>query len=405
MRTSRLRRIVLVTGVLLAGCSSGGQRAVRVQSVLLDWFDQTAAAVAAQGPEPDPVAARTWALAWWAADRASAGMSGGPAADAAVATAVHDVLLALAPSRRDALDRALNATHIPRTAATADACVAGRRAAVAVLEERRTDGLSLAAVERPRAAPGRVRLGVWRPTPPGFGPPAEGGLPMGKPFLLRSASQLRPAAPPQPASATYRRDLMEVASVGQDRSTTRTAAQTDVALFWAGSELEVQRRILRAALVADHVATVAGARLLSAYHRVTVDAEIAAFDAKYAYQKWRPVTAIRLGDGVPTDGVPQPGWAPLIPTPSFAEYPSAHTVYAGAAAAVLQHFLGAAPAGPLTVSSPTLADKPRVYTSWQQSVQENVDARVFAGIHFRSSDVAGSALGRAVALYDLARLR
>ena len=395
MRRRRTTLLVLLATLLAvgsAGCAGRASDAHR--NVLATWFEQTDAAVTAQGPPPDPVAARTWALAWWAAECAVVGREDGPFVDAAVSAAVHDVLLALVPKRRTELDDALDGD------ADNAGLQAGRRAAAHVLAERAGDGLG-PSVERAFTAPAPAP-GVWRPTPPQLQEARQAGVRDATPFLLRSADQFRPGPPPRPGSRAYRRDLAEVRELGRDTSSTRTAAQTRVALFWAGSELDVQVRLLRRAMQAAHLSTVRGARLLSAFHRTTADAEIAVFDAKYAYLNWRPVTAIRVdGDGDPT--TPRiDDWSPLIKTPGHPEYPSAHTVYAAAAAAVHTHFLGPAPARPLVVTNASGAR--RTYTTWQQAVEENEDARVWSGIHFRTSDEVGSQLGRRVAAYDLGHL-
>lgn len=394
----RLRPVVallLIAGVL-AACTGGPQENTD-KSVLSTWYEQTNDTVAAQGPPPDPVAARTWALAWWAADRATAGKTDGPYVDAAVASAVHDVLVALVPKRQKALDDAL------ADGANKAGAAAGRKEAAEVLAERSHDGLDGASVERPFAVPA-PSPGVWRPAPPRFQEARQAGMPEATPFLLRSADQLRPGPPPRPGSTAYRRDLAEVRELGRDNSSARTPDQTAVALFWAGSELDVQVRLVRQALRAARLSTAEGARLLSAFHRITADAEIAVFDAKYAHLNWRPITALQVDD----DGDPSTprirDWKPLIRTPGHPEYPSAHTAYAAAAAAVLAHFLGPAPARPLVIANARSEGARRSYTTWQQAVDENEDARVWAGIHFRTSDEVGSQLGRRVATFDLSRM-
>lgn len=385
--------LAMLAAVALSGCS--GTSGSAHTNVLSTWYEQTDEAVAAQGPPADPVAARTWALAWWAADRAIVGRSDGPYVDAAVASAVHDVLLALVPERRRALDDALD------DRADEAGSASGRKQAAEVLAERSDDGLEEQAVEQPFAVPARAP-GAWRPTPPQYQAARQAGVPGATPFLLRSAGQFRPGPPPRPGSAAYRRDLAEVRALGRDDSPVRTPEQTAVALFWGGSELAVQVRLVRQAMQAARLSTAGGARLLSAFHRITADAEIAVFDAKYAHLSWRPVTALQVdGDGDP--GTPRiRDWNPLIRTPGHPEYPSAHTAYAAAAAEVLEHFLGPAPARTLVVADPTSGGGARSYTTWQDAVGENEDARVWAGIHFRTSDEAGSQLGRRVATYALA---
>ena len=387
--------LAVLSAVALTGC--GGSSGSADESVLSTWYEQTDEAVAAQGSPPDPVAARTWALAWWAADRAIAGRKDGPFVDAAVASAVHDVLLALVPTRKKALDAALDDDADEAGSAS------GRKAAAEVLAERSDDGLDGRSVERPFTLPAPAP-GVWRPTPSQYKEARQAGLSDATPFLLRSVDQFRPGPPPRPGSPAYRRDLAEVRELGRDVGSARTPEQTAVALFWAGSELDVQVRLVREAIKAARLSAADGARLLSAFHRITADAEIAVFDAKYAYFNWRPITALQIdGDGDPS--TPRIGdWNPLIETPGHPEYPSAHTVYAAAAAAVLAHFLGPAPARPLVIADASSKGTRRSYTTWQQAVDENEDARVWAGIHFRNSDEVGSQLGRRIAAFDLSCL-
>lgn len=388
--------MAVLSAVVLTGCTSRtGNTDNTDNSVLSTWYEQTNEAVAAQGPPPDPVAARTWALAWWAADRAIAGKKDGAYVDAAVASAVHDVLVALVPKRQKALDDALD------DGADKAGSAAGRKEAATVLAQRSHDGLDGQSIERPFAVPAPAP-GVWRPAPPRFQGARQAGLPDATPFLLRSADQFRPGPPPRPGSVAYRRDLAEVRELGRDNSSARTPGQTAVALFWAGSELDVQVRLVRRAMRAARLSTAEGAQLLSAFHRITADAEIAVFDAKYAHLNWRPITALQVDDSDPnTQRIPD--WKPLIRTPGHPEYPSAHTAYAAAAAEVLAHFLGPTPARPLVIASARSEGARRSYPTWQRAVEENEDARVWAGIHFRTSDEAGSQLGRRVAAFDLAR--
>ena len=166
--------MALVSAVALTGCTdrSGGTN----ESVLSTWYEQTYDAVGAQGPPPDPAAARTWALAWWAADRAIAGREDGPFVDAAVASAVHDVLVALVPERKEALDDALDED------ADEAGSVAGKKQAAEVLAERSNDGLDGQSVERPLAVPVPAP-GVWRPTPPELQEPRQAGVPDATPFF------------------------------------------------------------------------------------------------------------------------------------------------------------------------------------------------------------------------------
>lgn len=375
--------MLLLVGALLAGCGAGAPPvpAPAVGTVPV-WFDQTARAVQEQGGVPDPVATRTWALAWWAADRACDALTPGtpgPAGDAAVATAVHDVLGALVPGRRDALDQALAGAAADRGAAAA----AGRREAAAVLRGRAGDGLSVAEVNRPVVLP-PPSPGTYRPTPPGLTPPQQGGQGDARPFLLTSSAEVDPGPPAPLGSAAYARDLAEVRRLGERTSTARTQAQTDLARLYAPSLVGLLTPAVRTAVVGLDACRAAG--VLSDLHRISLDAQLVAYRAKYAYLRWRPVTAIGGG------------WTPLVDTPPQPEYPAGHTVYAAALAAVLEREVG-----PVAFELRG-GDAPQRYTDWQQVVQDNVDARVWAGVHLRGSDEAGAALGRAVAKLALARL-
>lgn len=400
-RSPRRRRTALaacVAAALLAGLTVA--LVPRPASQNLVWFEQTAAAVEAQAAEPDPVRTRSWALAWWAADRAVHGArvagrdSDGPAQraaeDAAVATAVHDVLVALVPSRRRELDRALDRAPGQRSEA-------GRRAAAAVLAERRGDGLTSAEINRPVGLP-TPAPGSYRPTPPQQTRALQGGQGAARPFLVRSVADFDPGPPPALASLRYRRDLAEVARLGVATGSDRTPEQTELARFWGVSLVTVLAEVLRVAVLPGRTDPEQAA-LLSRFWRVSLDAQLAVYASKYRHLFWRPVTALREG-AVPPG--PMPFWRPLLATPPQPEYPSAHTCIAAAAARVLE--AAGEPAGGFGLTSPGAPGATRRYTRWQQLVSENVDARVYAGVHFRTSDEVGARLGRAVAQAALTQI-
>lgn len=136
------------------------------------------------------------------------------------------------------------------------------------------------------------------------------------------------------------------------------------------------------------------AKLVALFHVASVDTQIATSDTKYAYQSWRPITAIRATD--------DPNWTPLHTTPAHPDYPSGHNTYAGAAERILTGIIGPVARSPYTIGSPTAPGVTRTYTDWHQPSLENVDARVWSGIHTRSADLAGIRLGGDVAGYTLA---
>jgi hypothetical protein len=363
----------------------------------LAWYDTTRATVAAAAQPEQVTQNRIWAVAWIAAARAvkQDGRSGFQAA--AFATALHDALVALVPGQGSQLDAALASTldAVPDSDAKADGTAAGHEEAAAVVAERGGDGLDTASVNAPWTPPAAAP-GIWQPTPPTFGPAVRSGLPHARGFLLHSNDELRPGAPPALTSKRYLRALAEVHALGSETSSTRTAEQTAVAKFVAQPSIDLYGQVLRATIADTHRSLTWQARLVAAFNAIQIDQQIAVHDAKYAYVSWRPVTAIRTGD---VD--PDPAWTPLLATPRHPEYPSGHTGYAGTAEAVLRAFLGPRPPHPVTVTSTTAPDAPRVYARWSTITQETVDGRVWEGVHFRFSDVTAARLGKRVARHDL----
>ncbi|MFE2167325.1 vanadium-dependent haloperoxidase [Streptomyces sp. NPDC059447] len=369
-------------------------------AVVREWYDTTAQTVAAAGAPTQVTNSRTWAISWLAAARATREAPGGRGRaafqDAAVASAVHDALVALAPTRKTELDAALagSLARIPDGSAERRGVAAGARQARLALADRQGDGLDPASVNAPFPVPAAAP-GVWQPTPDGYAPAAQYGNRVAKPFLLDSPSQYRVGPPPALDSQRYRTDLAEVRAYGKSDSTVRTPRQTETAAFWYGSSLTLYTEPLRVALTRSHGSVAEQAGLVALFHAALVDTQIATSDSKYAYTRWRPVTAIRTGS-IDTD----PAWSPLHATPAHPDYPSGHGTYAGAAEAVLDALAGPR-TEPFSFTSPTAPGVRRTYTSWEQLTRENVDARVFSGIHSRSADEAGVTLGQAVGRHAL----
>ncbi|MGW7383125.1 vanadium-dependent haloperoxidase [Streptomyces sp. NPDC054794] len=369
-------------------------------SVALDWYDTTAATIAAAGVATQITNSRTWAISWLAAARATRQVP--PCADrstfqdAALASAVHDCLVALVPSRTQELDTALRSTldRVPDGPAKAKGIAAGARQARLILASREGDGLDPTSVNAPFTVP-PAAPGVWRPTPPDYAPAIQYGNRIARPFLLNTPDQYRVPAPPALDSARYRADLAEVRAYGAADSTVRSKRQTETATFWYSTSLTLYTEPLRVALVRMPQSTVAQARLVALFHVALVDTQIATSDSKYAHLRWRPVTAIRTGA---ID--PDPQWTPLHTAPAHPEYPSGHNTYAGAAELVLRAFTGPRTA-PFALTSPTAPGVTRTYTAWSQLSQDNLVARVYSGIHTRSADEVGLVLGKQVAAHTL----
>ncbi|MEV0176055.1 vanadium-dependent haloperoxidase [Streptomyces sp. NPDC050803] len=403
--TPRPRRTALValgTAALLAAtvAPATAQAGQPRSSVALDWYDTTAETVAVAGAPTQITNSRTWAISWLAAARAArqvpSGVDRAAFQDAALATAVHDSLVALVPARTEQLDAALSRTlqAVPDGPAEDGGVAAGRRQARLVLESRAGDGLDPASVNAPFPVP-EPAPGVWQPTPPGYAPAAQYGNRIARPFVLDRADRFRLGPPPALDSARYRADLAEVRAYGSLDGSRRSARQTETAAFWYGSSLVLYTEPLRVALERSDSSPAWRAELVALFHIALVDTQIATSDSKYTYVRWRPVTALRAGA---ID--PDPDWTPLHSTPAHPDYPSGHTTYSGAAETVLTAFAGPRTA-PFELTSPTAPGVTRTYTGWHRLTTENVDARVFSGIHTRFADEAGVVLGADVARHVL----
>ncbi len=378
----------------------GWQQPPADQALVLQWFDVSQQTVAAAA-FPEPVTqSRTWAVSWIAAARATEDGSSAGFQKAAFATALHDTLVGQVPSQQAQLDAALASTlsTIPNGWQKNLGVAAGQYEASSILAQRAGDGLDTASVDIPYTPP-PAAPGVWQPTPPSFGPAVRAGQKDGRSFLLRSNDQFRPGPPPALGSAKFLNALAEIHAVGSATSSVRTPAQTDTALFIAQDSYALYGQALRAVLADTHHSLLWDARAVAAFHVITIDAQIAIFDAKYVYTFWRPVTAIRTGS---VD--PDPTWTPLIATPRHPEYPSGHAGYAGAAEGVLTALTGPWTPEPIDVTSSTAPGSVHTYTRWSQITQETIDGRVWEGVHYRFSDDTAAKVGKQVAAWDLPRL-
>jgi len=320
----------------------------------------------------------------------------GASPEAAVAAAAYGVLIVEIPNRKTALDAALASTlaAIPDGKAKSDGIAIGQAAANAILAQRANDGSNIVTPYTPGTAPG-----VWRPTPPGFLPAANVSLGKLTPFTITGATQF---APPAPAyfnltSAEYAADYNEVKSIGAVNSTTRTAEQSEIARYWYETSPGFHIRLARDLVVKQKLNLWESARLFALLNIARIDALIASNAAKYTYNFWRPVTAIRAGaeDGNPrTDA--DPAWESFLVTPPFPEYPSNHAIVSAAQSDVMARFFGTDQFGIALVSGPPFAGIVRSFTSFSQTAQEAADSRIYAGIHFRTACADGLALGRKI---------
>ena len=276
----------------------------------------------------------------------------------------------------------------------------GQTVADAILAWRSTDGFTPA----PPPYLGSDDIGKWRPTPPSF---LSGRVPQFAtmtPWGIQSPDQFRPLGPPALNSEQYAADYNEVKAMGSADSPLRTADQTDACRFWESQGPTLFWDQLALDLAADRGYELSdNAQLLATLNLAVADAVIACWDAKYRYEFWRPVTAIPLADddGNP-DTIADAEWTPLLTTPAHPEYTSGHSCGSSAATTVLAAYFGADT--PFVMESQAAPGWVRFYPSFSAAIDEVADARVFAGIHFRTACEDGKVLGSEVAGYIMENL-
>jgi hypothetical protein len=352
----------------------------------------------------------------------SPGERRGQSADAAVVEAAYTVLSHYFPAQAATLD-ALHAdalTAIPDDQRKVVGMRYGAREAADLIAARDGDGLVTpigSTSSFPTMTPGP---GVWRLTPPAYLAPQTPWVASVRPFILESRDQFLPPPPPSLSSGTWVAAFNEIKAHGS--STNANAGETSVARFWTANVIRQYNGLARDVATAKSLDLVDTARLVAMVDTVGADAQISVMNAKYHYLFWRPVTAINptsvkpSGDGFgPTPGfndgnvatAEDNGWQPLIATPNHPEYPAAHGSVTSAEAQVFSDFLGtdainvdihgfdpAGPAGNLNAV--------RHFATAADLRSEIVNARIWAGVHYRFSGEAGVALGAQVAGYDLA---
>jgi PAP2 superfamily len=328
--------------------------------------------------------------------------SEGPASasrQAAASAAAHEALVNLFPaaaSNFDALHAAILA-GIPDGPQKTAGIVWGEFVANQILAARANDGSN--AIVPP---PGGSGPGVWIPTPPAFLPyllPQWGFV---VPFGMSSNSQFRPPGPPSLESERYTADYNEVKELGAATGSTRTEEQTEIAVFWAdgaGTETPPGHWNSIAQIIAsDRGNTLEeNARLFALLNIGMADAAISAWDAKYTFHFWRPVTAINFAE-------PELHWMSFIVTPPFPDYVSGHSTFSGAAATVLPLFYGTEDL-PFITESDSLPGVYRSFATCLDAAEEAADSRLYGGIHFRSANddglQAGISIGEWIASHYL----
>jgi PAP2 superfamily len=317
--------------------------------------------------------------------------------DAAAAAAAHEVLVGLYPQFQAMLDAQLQQSlaQIPDGAHQADGIIIGQTVADGILALRSNDGSNAPPIPYVFGnAPGD-----YQSTPPNFPQqPQFTHWSHVTPFALERADQFRPGPPPDLTSERYVTVFNQVKSLGIANSTAATADQALTGRFWNGAIQNYWNEITQTVAMERNLTTAQSARLFALLNLTFADGVIAFYDAKYVYNFWRPVTAIRAAD---TDNNPEtladPNWLPqstnTAPDPS---YPGAHAVISAAGASVLISFFHSDHFD-LTVTSEVLAGVTRSFTRLSAAEEEATLSRIFAGQHFRSDLTAGQRLGRNVA--------
>jgi membrane-associated phospholipid phosphatase len=309
---------------------------------------------------------------------------------AAASAAAHKALVNLFPANASSFDslHAAILAAIPDGPHKAAGIVWGEFVANQVLAPRANDGSN--AIVLP---PGGSGPGVWIPTPPAFLPyllPQWGFV---TPFAMSGSSQFRPPGPPSLDSQRYAADYNEVKAIGAAVGSTRTEEQTQIALFWAdgaGTETPPGHWNSIAKTIGDTRGNTLeeNARLFALLNIAMADAAICAWDAKYTFHFWRPVTAINFAE-------PELNWMSFIVTPPFPDYVSGHSTFSGAAATVLALFYSTEDL-PFTIGSDFLPGVYRSFPTCLAAAEEAAVSRLYGGIHFRSANEDGLQAGTSI---------
>jgi hypothetical protein len=327
--------------------------------------------------------------------------------DAATAKAAHDVLVNLFPSQAGTIDTIYNDYLAAHGISPIDPGVAvGATAAAGIIALRANDG---------RFPPGQVPFiggtgpGEWRPTesfigsppsPPSNAPMAAPWVANVTPFVLKSGDQYRAGPPPPLDSHEYTKAYNEVKSMGARFGSSRTTDETNLAFFWASNYLVVWNRVARDVAAAEGLNSSDRSRLFALVTLSVADAAITAWDSKVAYNFWRPLTAIRLGndDGNP-DTVGDPTWQPLVNTPNYSDHTSGANNATGAATRTLALFFGTDEKTFTVFTTNTTPGIPasKTFNRFSDAAAEVVVGRIYEGIHFRFADEDARKQGRHVA--------
>ena len=315
-------------------------------------------------------------------------------AEAAAVSAARQILIQLVPAQKSKIDEAYaeSLSRIPDGPAKTDGIALGEQVAALIQSDRASDATNEPDTYRPITSPG-----VWVPTQPPLFPQYAHA----KPWGIKTTDQFRPGPPPPLTSAIYARDYNETKELGGSKSTKRTQQQTDAVRFWTqlnfGPSWHEAARQLSAGkgLTLDE-----NARLFALLSMGIANSFITDWDAKFYYNFWRPVTAIRNGDIDGNDATERDaGWTPSNVTPMHPEYPSQAAIQAGAAAGVLETVFDTGPVAAFTATDSADPRLQRQFASIGQMAEEQRMVRIWGGIHFRNTLEVSDQMGRKTAAY------
>lgn len=407
--------LLLLSAGLATSCAKDGDAPAGLadtytNATILKWNEAATIAINRTGGLPPMIESRVYAMVNVAVHDAlnhivkkyntyalTATADEGADPDAAVVQAAHDIIAGCLPPQQAFADSLLNIhlTAIATGTAKDKGIALGKSAAVAMLAKRAGDGATTAQYPIVQG----TAPGMYQSTPP-FTATGYAALPgWGKltPFALSTAAQYRPAAPYAINSPQYTADYNEIKTMGGATGSARTADQTQIGLFWLENIPYSWNRIARILIAQQGLNGWETARLLALVQMAEADANIACLEAKFFYNYWRPITAVRQGDA---DGNADTGgdasWNVLAPpTPPVPDYPSNHAADGGAAAELLKRFFGRDDFNFSTVST-ALPGITRTYTSISQAATEVSLSRIYVGYHFRNAVVAGEDMGRKI---------
>jgi hypothetical protein len=378
--------------------------ATAAANVITDWDEKAVGVV--QTKMPPPASYRVMAIVHLAMFeavnsiephykpyKAKLSASADTSKEAAAAAAAGMVLSKLVPDAAADVQAAAASylAALPDGEAKANGVKLGEQAALKMLEARTNDGASIPDNYRPRTLPG-VYVGTTITVGSRY--------PNVTPFAMTSPSQFRPKPPVSLKSAQWAKDLNEIKELGEKNSSKRTPRQTEDARFWLLTGPLATHPLERQIAIAKKMDVVDSARFLALVSAAEEDAIIAVMDAKYKYEFWRPITAIRNAD---IDGNPatqrDSGWQPIEVTPLHPEYPCAHCIVSSSIAAVIKSVLGTEDIPEVAITSPFAQGVTHRFSNLSAYSDEVAAARIYAGFHYRFSAVVGKEMGQKIGTY------